>query len=41
MEKKIGKRWYYYGRKSGFGIGFDINKYFFDINLGCSFNATL
>lgn len=34
MEKKIGKYWYYYGLKSGFGVGFDVSKYFFHIDLG-------
>jgi hypothetical protein len=34
MEKKIGRHWYYYGLKSGFGIGFDVSKYFFHIDLG-------
>jgi len=34
MEKKIGKYWFYCGRKSGFGIGFDICKYYFTIDLG-------
>lgn len=34
MEKKIGKHWYCYGRKRGFGIGFDISDYYCNIDLG-------
>ena len=34
MEKKIGKYWVVLGRKSGFGIGFNISKYGLDIDLG-------
>lgn len=34
MEKKINKYWFSAGRKSGFGIGFDISKYFIEIELG-------
>lgn len=33
-EKKIGKYWFAWGRKSGFGIGFNISKYGWDIDLG-------
>jgi hypothetical protein len=33
-EKKIGKRWFVYGRKRGFGIGFDISKYGINLELG-------
>ena len=34
MEKKVGKHWFTYGRISGFGIGFTVNKYFIDIQFG-------
>jgi len=34
MEKRVGKYWFVYGRKSGFGIGFDVSKYFWTIDLG-------
>jgi hypothetical protein len=35
MEKKIGKKvWFAYGRKSGFGIGFDISRWYTTIDLG-------
>jgi len=34
MEKKIGKYWFYVGRKCGFGIGFEISKYAWNIDLG-------
>jgi hypothetical protein len=30
---RIGK-WFTYGRLSGFGIGFSINRYFIDVQLG-------
>lgn len=33
-EKKIGKYWFNWGRKCGFGIGFDIDKYHWSIDLG-------
>ena len=33
MEKKIGKYWFNWGRKSGFGIGFSISKYGIDLDL--------
>jgi len=33
-EKKIGKYWFTWGRKSGFGFGFNISKYGWDIDLG-------
>ena len=33
-EKKIGKYWFAWGRKSGFGIGFSLSKYGWDIDLG-------
>jgi hypothetical protein len=33
-EKKVGKHWFVYGRKSGLGIGFDISKYGINIELG-------
>jgi hypothetical protein len=34
MEKKIGKYWFACGRKSGFGIGFNVSKYGLDMDLG-------
>lgn len=35
MEKKIGKKvWFSCGRICGFGIGFTVNRYFFDLQLG-------
>ena len=34
MEKQIGGTWFQYGCKSGFGIGFDISKYCWYIDLG-------
>lgn len=34
MEKKIKKVLVIYGKLTGFGIGFQINKHFLDINLG-------
>ena len=33
-QKKIGKYWFSAGRKTGFGIGFDISKYGWSIDLG-------
>jgi hypothetical protein len=39
MEKKIGKRWYFAGRKQGFGIGFNASKYGIDMDLGFWFVA--
>lgn len=33
-EKKIGKYWFNWGRKCGFGIGFDIDRYHWSIDLG-------
>jgi hypothetical protein len=34
-EKRISKKvWLSYGRILGFGIGFTVNKYFFDLQLG-------
>ena len=32
--KEIGKVWLAYGNLSGFGLGFQISKYNFDLNLG-------
>mgnify|MGYP003659872324 CR=1 FL=1 len=32
-RKMLDKVWLCYGRKSGFGIGFEINKYFFNIDF--------
>jgi hypothetical protein len=33
--KEIGMgKWLSYGRMSGFGIGFSINRYFIDVQLG-------
>ena len=32
-EIRMGK-WLTYGRMSGFGIGFSINRYFVDVQLG-------
>ncbi len=34
MEKKIGRYWFACGRKSGFGIGFNVSKYGLDMDLG-------
>ena len=34
MEKKIFKKWFIWGRKSGFGIGFDISRYGISCELG-------
>jgi hypothetical protein len=34
MEKKVGKYWMSYGRKSGFGLGFDVSKYGWSLDLG-------
>ena len=34
MEKKIGKYWFHWGRISGIGIGFSINRNFIDVQLG-------
>lgn len=34
MEKRVGKRWFACGRKHGFGIGFDISKYWINLDLG-------
>ena len=35
MHKKIkDKVWFTYGRVGGFGIGFRVNKYFCDVELG-------
>jgi hypothetical protein len=34
MEKKIGRYWLAWGRKVGFGIGFNASKYGIDIDLG-------
>lgn len=36
-EKKINNKWLIYGRKSGFGIGFDISKYGINVELGMWF----
>lgn len=33
MEKKIGKGWFYYGRKSGFGLGFEITKWGWNVDF--------
>ena len=33
-EKKIAGFWWTYGRKRGFGIGFDISDYHWNIDLG-------
>jgi len=33
MEKKIGKYWFHYGRNSGFGAGFHIDKYIVTIDF--------
>ena len=33
MEKKIGKYWFYWGRNSGIGLGFDLDKYHVTFNL--------
>ena len=33
-EKKIAGHWWQYGRKAGFGIGFDVSKYSWYIDLG-------
>ena len=34
MEKKIGKWWFNWGRKSGFGLGFEISKWGWSIDFG-------
>lgn len=34
MEKKIGRCWFAWGRKSGFGIGFNVSKFGIDLDLG-------
>jgi hypothetical protein len=34
MEKKMGKYWFSYGKMSGFGIGFVVDKYHWNIDLG-------
>ena len=34
MEKKIGNYWFTWGKKEGFGIGFNISKYGWDIDIG-------
>lgn len=34
MEKRVGKYWFSYGRKSGFGIGFNISTYSIDLDFG-------
>jgi hypothetical protein len=34
MEKKIGRFWFAWGRKSGFGIGFNVSKYGLEFDLG-------
>jgi len=34
MQKKVGKYWFNFGRKNGFGIGFDISKHFWSVELG-------
>jgi hypothetical protein len=34
MEKKIGKYWFACGRKHGFGVGFDVSKYWVNLDLG-------
>ena len=33
-EKRMGNKWLQYGRKSGFGIGFDISIYGISLELG-------
>jgi hypothetical protein len=34
MEKRIGKCWFAWGRKSGFGIGFEFSRYGWGLDLG-------
>ena len=34
MEKKIGKCWFSYGRTYGFALGFSINKFQLNLDLG-------
>lgn len=34
MQKKIGRYWFSLGRKTGFGIGFDIDQYGWYANIG-------
>jgi len=34
---KLGKWWFVCGRKSGFGLGFDISKYGISLELGLWF----
>lgn len=33
-EKKIKHTWFSYGRKGGFGIGFDIDRYHISFDIG-------
>ncbi len=33
-EKKIGKSWFYWGKISAFGIGFQINRHNLDLTIG-------
>jgi len=33
MEKKIGRFWFYWGRNSGIGLGFNFDKYHLSLDL--------
>ena len=33
MEKKIGKHWFYGGRNSGIGLGFNLDKHHVTLDL--------
>jgi hypothetical protein len=33
-EKKFGKSWLYWGKISGFSIGFQISRHNFDLSIG-------
>jgi hypothetical protein len=34
MEKQVGKFWFSWGRKCGFGIGFEFSRYGWGLDLG-------
>lgn len=34
MEKKVGKRWFFFKRNSGFGLGFWFSKFGWGADLG-------
>jgi hypothetical protein len=33
MQKKIGKVWFFYGRNSGIGLGFNLDKHHITLDL--------